>query len=64
MPLTNCKVELSLRWIENCVSTSAAIDNDADATDTDGATFEITVQNFMFQLLFYQQKAMQNYQNY
>ena len=42
MPLTNCKVELSLRWIENCVSTSAAIDNDADATDTDGATFEIT----------------------
>ena len=42
MPLINCKVELSLRWIENCVSTSAAIDNDADATGADGATFKIT----------------------
>ena len=25
MPLINCKVELSLRWIENCVLTTAEI---------------------------------------
>ena len=42
MPLTNCKVELSLRWIENCVSTSAAINADASATGADSETFKIT----------------------
>ena len=42
MPLINCKVELSLRWIENCVLTSAAINADANATGADSATFKIT----------------------
>ena len=34
MPLINCKVELSLKWIENCVLTTAA--------NANKATFEIT----------------------
>ena len=42
MPLINCKVELSLRWIENCMLTSAPIGNNADETDADSATFKIT----------------------
>ena len=42
MPLINCKVELSLKWIENCVLTSAAIGANANATDADSATFKIT----------------------
>ena len=42
MPLINCKVELSLNWIENCVLTSAAIGANANATGADSVTFEIT----------------------
>ena len=42
MPLINCKVELSLNWIENCVLTSALIGANADATGADSATFNIT----------------------
>ena len=42
MPLINCKVELSLKWIENCVLTSAAIGANADATGADSATLKIT----------------------
>ena len=42
MPLINCKVELSLRWIDNCVLTTAAIGADANATGADSATFKIT----------------------
>ena len=42
MPLINWKIELSLKWIENCVSTSAAIGEDANATGTDTANFKIT----------------------
>ena len=34
MSLINCKVELSLKWIENCVLTTAA--------NANKATFEIT----------------------
>ena len=41
MPLTNCKVELSLKQIENFVLTTAAIDDNADATGADSATFKI-----------------------
>ena len=40
MPLINCKVELSLKWIENCVLTAAAIDT--NATCADSAIFKIT----------------------
>ena len=42
MPLINCKVELSLKCIENCVLTSAAIGANAEATGTESTTFEIT----------------------
>ena len=42
MPLINCKVELSLKRIENCVLTSAEIGADANATGAYSATFKIT----------------------
>ena len=42
IPLINCKVELSLEWIENCVLTTAEIGADANATGADSATSEIT----------------------
>ena len=42
MPLINCKVELSLKWIENCVLTTAAFDANNDATGADSATFKTT----------------------
>ena len=41
MPLINCKVELSLKWVENCVLTTAAIGANATATGADSATFKI-----------------------
>ena len=64
MPLINCRVELSLRWTENCVLTAAAIGADANATGADSAIFKKLMQTFMYQLLLHQQKTMQNYQNY
>ena len=64
MPLINCKVELSLKWIENCVLTSAAIGANADATGADSATFKITDANLYYRLLLYQLKTMQHYRNY
>ena len=42
MPLINGKVELSLRWIENCVLTSAAVNANANNTGSDSATFKLT----------------------
>ena len=42
MPLINCKIELLLKWIENCVLTSAAIGANANTTGADSATFKIT----------------------
>ena len=42
MPLINCKVELSLKWTENCVLTTATIDANANATGADCATLKIT----------------------
>ena len=41
MPLIICKFELSLKWIQNCVLTTAAIGTDANATGADSATFKI-----------------------
>ena len=41
MPLINCKVELSLRWIENWALISAAVDANANNTGADSATFKI-----------------------
>ena len=42
MSLINCKIELSLWGIDNCVLTTAAIGADADATGADRTTFKIT----------------------
>ena len=42
MLLINCKIELSLKWIENCVLTTAELVANADTTGADGATFKIT----------------------
>ena len=49
MPLINCKVELSLTWNPNCVLSNLVRDS----------TFMLTDAN-----LLYQQKTMQNIQNY
>ena len=46
MPLINCKVELSLKWIENYVITTAAIGANVDATGADSATFKIADPKF------------------
>ena len=42
MPLVNCKVELSLKWIENCVLTTAPIGANANDTGAHSATFKVT----------------------
>ena len=42
MPLINCRVELSLKWIESCVLTKDAIGANANATGADSAAFKIT----------------------
>ena len=39
MPLINCKVELSLKWIENCVLTTAANANKAIFKITDAKLY-------------------------
>ena len=41
-PLINCKVELSLKWIENCLLTTAAVGANDEDTGADRATFKIT----------------------
>ena len=46
MPLINCKVELSWKWIENFVLTTVEIGADANATVADSATFKITDAKF------------------
>ena len=45
--------ELSLKWYEGCLLTVATT-----------VTFKITNAKFYVQLLLYQQKTIQNYQNY
>ena len=42
MPLINCKVGLSIKWIENCVLTTAQIGTNPDATGTGSATIKKT----------------------
>ena len=42
IPLINSKVEVSLKWIERCVLTTAATGANPNATGADGATFKIT----------------------
>ena len=42
MPFINGRVELSIKWIENCVLTATAIGANANATGADRRTFKIT----------------------
>ena len=42
MLLINCKTELSLKRIENCVLTTPPTGANATATGADGATSEVT----------------------
>ena len=46
MPLANCKIELSLKWNENWMLSTAPISANADAAGTDSANFEITDAKF------------------
>ena len=46
MPLINCKVELSLKWIKNCVLTTAEINANADDSGAYSATIEVIDPNF------------------
>ena len=41
-PLINCKIKLSLGWIEICVLTSAPVGANADTTGSDSAFFKTT----------------------
>ena len=41
MPLINCKDELSWKWFDNCVLTTAEIGVNANATGADSATLEV-----------------------
>ena len=60
MPLINSKVELSLKWIENCIlPTSINIENDATANAAK-ATFKITDAKLYVPVVLYQQKTIQN----
>ena len=47
----NCEVELSLKWIGNCVLTSAPIDANANNTGANSATFEITDAKLYVQIV-------------
>ena len=42
IPLIDCKVELSLDWIEGCVLSTAGVGANANATGIDSAAFKIT----------------------
>ena len=42
IPLINCEVELSLKWIEDCVLTTAKHGANAYAAGADSATFKRT----------------------
>ena len=47
----NCEVELSLKWIGNCVLTSAPIDANANNTGANSATFKITDAKLYVQIV-------------
>ena len=59
-----CKIELSLKWIKNCVLTSAAIGANANATGADTATFKITDAKLYVQIVTLSAEDNVKYQNY
>ena len=68
MPLINYEINLILTWSENCVLTSKATRYAVPAQGGNppvsrvniqtNARFKITEQNYMYQLLLYQQKMI------
>ena len=46
MPLINCKVQLPLSWIDNCVLTAAATGANFNATGAHSATLNTTEAKF------------------
>ena len=59
MSLINCRVKLSLEWIENCMLTTTGIGANANAAGADSATFKINDEKpLKFLLLLYQHKTM------
>ena len=54
MPLINCKIELSLNWIENCILYTAGT----------AETFKITDTKLHVPIVALKLKTIQNYQNY
>ena len=64
IPLINCEVELILTWSKNFVLAHMTVDATAISAIVapSGAIFRITdKKNYMFQLLPYQKKMMQNF---
>ena len=54
MPLINCKIELSSKWIENCVLSNAGT----------VATFKITDTKLYVPIVALKTEDIQSYQNY
>ena len=64
MPLINCKVELSLTWIENCIlATSVNVANDA-ITNASKAAFKIIDAKLYVPAVTLLPEEMENYQNH
>ena len=64
IPLINCKVELSLTWIENCIlATSVNVANDA-ITDASKAAFKIIDAKLYVSAVTLLPEEMENYQNH
>ena len=64
MPVINCKVELSLKEIENCVLTTAPIDANANVTDADSTAFKMADAKTYVPIATLSVGDKQNYQNY
>ena len=54
MPLINCKVEISLKWMENCILSNSGT----------SATFKITDAKLYLPIVTLKLKIIRNYQNY
>ena len=54
MPLINSEIEISLKWIENCILSSAGT----------AATFKITDTKLYVPIVTLKSEDVQNYQNY
>ena len=64
MPLTNCKIELKLKWINHYVLSAAGNDNVKDNVNANNIVFTIKGKKLYTPVWFYQQKTIKNYQNF